>query len=335
VLVKTPWSNETEVNGSLKKLQEYVRRRLDEGHARGLYSDITDVEVKGTCFVPEWKDGRCVEVRCGQLAKIPVTALDRPREFLALSKVTMGVLNILHRKPITLPQTPVQVVDSKPTDRKRKGSTRTHPIPRAVIERIDSAYMAVAQKYVPQRLQTSGRHVATAEDVAIYLAIAGYITGRQGEDRVMPSRRIEAIWKAMYKAKDVRRPHCVKRVAAIRNHLSDLGLIAWQDERFWSPDKCDRFGGKAQKGVCCKYSLSSELMEELGLADQSNSLSPQRESTAGTDPVILQLNQMREVTIEQNTSTNSQELRLLTLERPMIRPIRVGWASEYWGREAA
>jgi hypothetical protein len=337
VLVKSPGLGAEAVNNCLKALQVYVRRRLAEGHPLGLYGDITDVEIKGTCFVPDWKDERCVEVRCGQLAKIPVTALDRPREFLGLAKVPVEVLCRLHSAPIAFPEASLAAASSKTTDvsPRRKGSTRTHPIPRAVIERIGSVYSAVAHKYAPRPLPTSGRHVATVEDVAIYLAIAGYITLHQGEDKAMPSRRIEAIWNAMYKAEDVRRPHCVKRVAAIRNHLSDLGLIAWEDERFWSPDKCGRFGGNAQKGVCCKYGLSPEIMEELGLSGQETGLSQARESTAGTDPVILPFTLSREKAMERETTTDPHDLRLLNLERPVIRPIRVGWASEFWGREAA
>jgi hypothetical protein len=133
----------------------------------------------------------------------------------------------------------------------------------------------------------------------------------------------------------VGRPHCVKRVAAIRNHLSDLGLIDWQDERFWSPDKEDKFGGGVRKGVCCKYSLSRDLMIELGLVDREEGLPGSRESTAGTDPEIITFTHDTPGNSRRSTPIDPEIMVLLGLKRPVIRPTRVGWAGEYWGREAA
>jgi hypothetical protein len=318
----------------------YLRHRLAEGHKLGLYEDISDVELKGTCAVFEWEKGRCVHVRCGQLAKVPVTALDRPREFLGLARVHQEVMRRLHHRPIEFPQpsSPESTTAPSPVPSKRKGSTRTHPIPRAVVERIGSDYLVVAYKYAPEPIPTSSlsdRHVATAEDVAIYLAITSYITLYQGDDKAMPSRRIGAIWTAMYRSREVSRPHCVKRVAAIRNHLSDLGLIAWQDDRYWSPDKAGKLGCETRKGVCCKYSLSTELMEELGFAGREEGVSGSRESSAGTDSEIISFNRETIGNPRQKTTIDLDVMTVMRLEYPIIRPTRVGWASEYWGREAA
>ena len=340
VLVKTPGIDDVTVNGGLKCLQAYLRRRLAEGHKLGLYGDISDVELKGGCPVFEWEKGRCVHVQCGQLAKVPVTALDRPREFLALARIHHSVMRRLRHQPIEFPQpsSPESTTAPNPASSERKGSTRTHPIPRAIVERIGSEYLAVAQSFAPEPILTSSlsdRHVATAEDVAIYLAITAYITLHQGEDKAMPSRRIGAIWTAMYKSREVGRPHCVKRVAAIRNHLSDLGLIDWQDERYWSPDKAGKLGCETRKGVCCKYSLSTELMAELGFMGQEEGVPGSRESTAGTGPEIIPFPIVTIDIPRRNTSLDSPVMTLPGIERPVIRPTRVGWASEYWGREAA
>jgi hypothetical protein len=339
VLIKTPGIDDVSVNSCLQMLQTYVRRRLAEGKKIGLYGDVTDVEIKGTCPVFEWEKGRCVHVRCGQLAKVPVTALDRPQEFLSLARIQDSVMRCLGRTPIVFPsQSSSPKIATVPVPAppcRKKGSTRNHPIPRALVERIGSDFLAIAQEYVQEPIPTSGRHLATAEDVAIYLAIVAYITLHQGDDKAMPSRRIGAIWKAMYKSREVSRPHCVKRVAAIRNHLSDLGLIDWQDERFWSPDKPGKLGCQTRKGVCCKYSLSQELMMELGLVDREMGLPGSRESTAGTDQEILLFRSETSGNSRRNTSIDPEIVTLLGLERPVIRPIRVGWASEYWGREAA
>jgi hypothetical protein len=337
VMVKTPGIDDATVNGGFKCLQAYLRRRLAEGHKFGIYGDISDVELKGSCPVFEWEKGRCVHVQCGQLAKVPVTALDRPQEFLGLARIHHSVMRRLHHRPIEFsqPSSHESTTAPKPTSSKRKGSTRTHPIPRAVVEKIGSDYLAIARKYASEPIGTSGRHVATAEDVAIYLAITAHITLFQGEDKAMPSRRIGAIWAAMFKGKEVNRPHCVKRVAAIRNHLSDLGLIAWQDERYWSPDKAGKPGCETRKGVCCKYSLSKQIMEELGLASREEGVLGSRESTAGTDPDIIPFTQETIGNTRQNTTIDLDVIPIMRLEYPIIRPTRVGWASEYWGREAA
>jgi hypothetical protein len=209
------------------------------------------------------------------------------------------------------------------------------------------------REYLPEHLGHPA--VSFVDSTAPTLAIPRnpevvYITLHQGDDKAMPSRRIGMIWKAMYKSREVSRPHCVKRVAAIRNHLSDLGLIAWEDDRYWSPDKAGKLGCETRKGVCCKYSLSPELMERLGLVVREMGLpgylpvsalslsmpfpSPRR-STAGTSLETIPFDTELPARTRHNTSNDPDVFTLLGLERPVIRPTRVGWASEYWGREAA
>jgi len=338
VLVKGPGQDDQSMNSCLDMLQRYLRRRLAEGQELGRYGDITDVELKGTSMELEWEKGRVKEVHCGQLAKIPITAIDRPKEFLNLARVPQDVMRRLHRVPIEFPREkshPDVTNRSSAEKPRRRGSTRKHPIPRAVIERIDSVYLTVACKYVRVPLRTSGRHVVTVEDVAIWLAIVAYITLHQDDDKAMPCRRIAAIWRALYEEKLIRRPHCFKRSAVIRNYFSDLGLIDWQDDRYWVGDKATRFGGEIKKGVCCKYSLGAQLMEELGFGETVEDGSRSRESTAGTDHESIPFTSSTPGATPKFIPIDPQVLRLLSLERPVIRPVRVGWASEYWGRDAA
>jgi hypothetical protein len=168
VLVKSPGLGDQSANSCLKKLQKYLRRRLAEGQKLGRYQGITDVEVKGTCPEIEWENNLVKEVRCGQLAKIPVTAIDRPKEFLGLARVPVDIMRRLHGMPIEFPKEPQKLTTKSTNDSlKRRGSTRRHPISRAIIERIGSVYLRVAQQYIPEPLRTTDRHVATAQDVAI------------------------------------------------------------------------------------------------------------------------------------------------------------------------
>jgi hypothetical protein len=98
--------------------------------------------------------------------------------------------------------------------------------------------------------------------------------------------------------------------------------------------------------VCCKYSLCAELMERLGLVVREVGLpgsalslpmpfpNPRR-STAGTSLETIQFETEKHAMTRQHTSIDPDVFTLLGRERPVIRPARVGWASEYWGREAA
>ena len=86
-------------------------------------------------------------------------------------------------------------------------------------------------------LKTTGRTVVTAEDVAIFLACLKFFTGRMNADGTLPVRRFEGLWSALYEAGDVGRAFDCHRFKAIRDYLSGLGLLDWEDRTFVAPTK--------------------------------------------------------------------------------------------------
>ena len=69
------------------------------------------------------------------------------------------------------------------------------------------------------------------------------------------------MWKKLYEAGDIDGSLCPQRCKAIRDHLSSLQLLDWQDENYqigWYDGD-----GKYHRGKACKWHDSERLMEML------------------------------------------------------------------------
>jgi hypothetical protein len=318
------------VNDGLFSLELFLNRLLRNGRPDGQPWNITGVEIKGSCAKAKWDaEGRCVGYTAGSLMKLPQTFLDsseREQELRNTARFSLTELGALHRKQLqNYLASPTTKVGGRITDPRLGvtsnvgGSTKSHPIKRREIERIGSEYSNVAHRLFPSVLLTKSRHVATREDQAIYLCILAFCTDSQSDDKAMPSRRIYSIWKAMFDAKEVYRAPDHGRIAAMRNHLSDQGLIEWTEYCFWTPDKEDFRPDETIKGICCKYSLSRKLMVEFGFM----SFSRQRETIASTREKKSRFHPILSLYYPEEEAQEYQ-----------IRPQRVGWASEYYGMAA-
>ena len=93
----------------------------------------------------------------------------------------------------------------------------------------------------------ASRAVVVAEDVQTALAVLRACTLDMNADGSMPMARVKAIWDAAYRAGDANRGFSFRRFAAIRDTLSDMGLLEWQDETY-------------SFGKACKWRASKELM---------------------------------------------------------------------------
>ena len=82
---------------------------------------------------------------------------------------------------------------------------------------------------------SSGRGVATSEDVAILLLILEFFESDPNLDGSMPYDRIKGMWNALWQAGDIERKWDDKRYAAARDYLSSLGLITWTDASYRMP----------------------------------------------------------------------------------------------------
>jgi hypothetical protein len=107
----------------------------------------------------------------------------------------------------------------------------------------------------------SSRAVVVAEDVQMTLAILRACTLHMNVDGSMPLMRIKSLWDKMFEAEDTTRAFNFHRFAAIRNMLTDLGLLEWED-------------GTYQFGKACKWRAGEELMGMIEEALSSNTTIP-------------------------------------------------------------
>ena len=112
------------------------------------------------------------------------------------------------------------------------------------------------------KLKTSGRTVVTADDVAIFLVCLKFFTGRMNADGTLPVKRFQGLWSAMYEAGDADRAFDCHRFKVIRDYISDLGLLDWEDRTFVAPMKDHH--GRRFNGRACKWKANEELMAMLG-----------------------------------------------------------------------
>lgn len=321
------YSSAREVNEALNILESDMRQFLAEGWARDDYLQITGVEIRGTCLTRRVADDGDVHVTLGRLGKAPVTILDYAEGFAAIPNVDEAAIRALavrsEASDLDLRRPGFQVRSFGPDPsssagrpiRMVRGSVAGHPIPRKIVERIGSEYSLQAHRLMAGPLGTTGRHVATVEDLAIILAILGWITANQGADRALPVRRIHSLWKAMYDAGDVARSPDFKRIAVLRNLLSAAGYIEWVECRYWVPDK-PKDDRECKRGRCCRWSLRPITTPN----EQGEARRGKRENTAGTNlpgAVILPFR-----ALDDSGSV------------PIVQPIRAGWASQYPARAA-
>ncbi len=108
---------------------------------------------------------------------------------------------------------------------------------------------------------TAGRTVVTNEDVAIFLLLLRFFSENMNTDGSMPVRRWKKMWQALFEAGDINRAFCPQRFKVIRDHLSSLQLLDWQDETYrigWFDED-----GEYHKGKSSKWHASERLMGML------------------------------------------------------------------------
>ncbi len=126
----------------------------------------------------------------------------------------------------TAPPPPIDTV------RRATGSMSGKVIDDAELQNL-AHYRQVATRLMESHtISTTGRAVATVEDVAIMFMLLRFFHGNMNADGTLPVARVEGLWKALSGAGDVVRAWEAKRFTAIRNWLSSLGLIDWQDHSY-------------------------------------------------------------------------------------------------------
>jgi hypothetical protein len=220
------------------------------------------VEVKGHPPRIDWgRDGKVTDYTSGQLAKLPREVPRRWDEFRQTAKIDDRRVSDLYSrwKVERSPRKETKDVVEAATKsvRPRSGSITGHVVAQDALDRFD-AYRGLARRLLPEPLRTSGREVATAEDLAILLIILEACTLRMNSDGSMPTARIIKNWDVLRDNGEVTRPFNPKRYSALRNFLSRERLLDWEDESYLPSQMCDEGKGRA-----ARWRASERLMEMI------------------------------------------------------------------------
>jgi hypothetical protein len=232
--------------------------------------DIEFVEIKGSLPVVLWGDHKH-EVRsytAGCLAKLP---RDGEARFDELQNTAVVTIYDLLRLPVAEKKSTDVSVRKPATALKKQGEATGSISGRHITEdalaglQAGGCYRVVAEALLGhETLPTSGRQVDTVEDVAVALLLGEWFTKNMLPNGALPHARWKGLWSSLYKRGEVKRAWCHKRFKAIRDLLSSLGLIDWEDERYaigWHDEI-----GDYHKGDAAKWRLSEELMQVLAEA---------------------------------------------------------------------
>ncbi len=111
--------------------------------------------------------------------------------------------------------------------------------------------------------KTTGRHVVTARDVAIALVVLEKLFGVMKPGDATRSRRIIGLWDKLYKEGLVDRQFDPKRLKAIRNMLSERGLVDWKSNAYRPP--VIENGKVVDPGKAMVWRFGAELTSVLSL----------------------------------------------------------------------
>lgn len=240
-------------------------KRLDH-HLKTILStakfDVEDVEVKGTPPVFTWgtEKGELANYKSGQLGKLP-REKHRFEELKNTARLTY--LNLL-KLPVPQASRQPETKHTQDVSQPRfvAGSISGRVISDEELRQLDGHYRHVAETLLENHtLTTTGRAVATVEDVAVFLMLLRFFTGNMNADGSLPQARFKGLWSALYTSGDIDRPFDDKRFAAIRNYLSSLSLLEWQNEEYqlgWTADN-----GQYHRGQACRWKASEVLMQML------------------------------------------------------------------------
>jgi hypothetical protein len=282
--------------------------------------EVELVEVKGHPPRLDWsRHGKVDSFTAGQLAKLPREINRRWDEFLGTPKINSLHVSELYRK---------WRVEDRAEVKQEAGSISGHVVGREALDRFD-AYLSLAAKLMPVPHRTSGREVATAEDLAILLLILEACTGRMNADGSMPTARIRENWGALYEQGEVDRPFNPKRYACLRDFLSREKLLDWEDEAYL-PFHLSASG----KGQAAKWRASEQLLEMLENSRQEAAPSAETRDTGDKDhlygacDVLDHPGVVKDTSVEGNCARWLRELSLIRYPRPVLRvPFRLRWAA--------
>lgn len=221
--------------------------------------DVEFVEVKGTVPVVEWgDDGTVLRYTAGCPAKVPRGLFDHFEQIKQIPVVFVRDLKCLERV-----EKKNDLFDIESSAGSTTGRNFVELLPHC---EEGGVYHTLAKELLAQkgvdRLNTTDRNIVTAYDLAIWLMLVQFCTEKLDENGGLPTARIKGLWNKLKGDDEITRSWNSRRHKSIRDFLSDLGLISWQDQTY-QPGWYE--GEVFKKGVCMKWCLSEELMEKMAV----------------------------------------------------------------------
>lgn len=225
--------------------------------------DVEFLELKGLPPERNWRSAKFdIETyKAGVLAKLPRGIINRFDELRNTTVVSQEFL-------LSLPRGEKQKLAPTVTYEKKEvvGSVSGRHIDDDQLEELEPGgkYHRMATKLLEgEELRTSSGSVVSVLDVALFLMLGEFFTKKMNSDGTLPMQRWKKLWTALKESGDISRSWDDKRWALIRNHLSRLGLIWWDDASyelgFVAAD------GTYVKGRATKWKFGEALMEKLAV----------------------------------------------------------------------
>ncbi|MFN6190222.1 MAG: hypothetical protein ACK48S_04745 [Planctomycetia bacterium] len=241
------------VNKMLDRLQMFLRSVLQSNPF-----DVEGVEIKGHCTEIVWgkRKGEIETVTFGQLGKIPRDA----HRFAELKNTTRLTCDQVMRLPVQEQST------------NRRGGKRP---PASVsgcfvsddeLSKSKTTYLRLAQLLMENhRLPTTNKSVVMAEDISLFIMFLKFFSENMNPDGSLPFARFEKFWNAVFESGDIDRGFQTNRFCVIRNYLSSLGLIEWEDAKYKIGNMCA--DGKRRGGKAAKWRASLKLLDLIGMVE--------------------------------------------------------------------
>jgi hypothetical protein len=248
LLVRKLGFSAEEVKAALKHLELWLRQQ-----AKGF--DIEIVEVKGTPPVIKYRNGGLIEsIIYGCFAKLP-------REVSRFSELaSTTTLTIAHLLALPLVEEKAEAKDdkvkqSKPRQQQPCGSVSGKNINQQELDLMPT-WERLFKRLRQDKPLYGARWAVTETDFAQAVVLQRFFTENRNPDGSLPQMRAQELWTALYDTGDFMRPWNHHRWKAIRDWMSQMGWLDWQDNRY-------QIGTGRGDGVACKWALHEGFVQQL------------------------------------------------------------------------
>lgn len=237
---------------------------------------VDQVEVCGTPTERVWGRGRneLTDIRMGQLARLP-RDIDMCE---STERVQLSDLTDLARgesTPVTLPfpvATPAPVIIEvdiaahgvAQSTGKPRGSVHGKHIRREMIDALMEIARGIVADFAP-KVKCEKTLNITPEHVAAFLALADFFGTRPNADGSNPTARMKSLWQACYADGTITVQYHTSITAAIRDCLTDRGLVDMVDSRYATPalqlHDPDLPEDQRPRGYAMQWSVSADTLD--------------------------------------------------------------------------